>query len=501
MGQTKTLLHDRYSIVHIERTSNFSKVFFALDTYQSPSRNCLIQVFESTVRNAKVAAWIKQEFYQEAKRLKKISLIERHLPEIYTYSSQSQTYHLVRELIEGKILHKKVLAEGVMSPPEVREILIRLLSVLQRLHQSGIIHHNIKPKNIILRTEDRLPMLINFGSIKQIVTTYGFHGDKQLFSLNNSYGYMPPEQALDRSVAASDLYSLGLTAVFLLTAKHPLDLTVDSDSGVKLPTSIMQQDPSLAKILATAINPNLSDRYSSAAQMLDDLQSRKSHFPKVNSPTKIKPASSESQKNWWKVAIYLISLIYAASAGMIAWYDGHLSQNKAVRPLLEPKVAAPINSQETPINPVANRPSMLNNQSNSLVEIPIVATGTSKAELRKVMGEPNAIQQGYWSNSSAWIYKNRANNFIDLGYLFDQNTEKLRQTEVAISPAIDLRTIEDILTSLLQGEMTPSIHRKLETIYYRGDQAYSFKLNNLEGTIKREPDNDIYLGVWEADFH
>ncbi|MEM7592082.1 MAG: protein kinase [Cyanobacteria bacterium P01_A01_bin.83] len=500
MGQTKTLLHDRYSIVHIERTSNFSKVFFALDTYQSPPRNCLIQVFESTVRNAKVATWIKQEFYQEAKRLKKISLVERHLPEIYTYSSQSQTYYLVRELIEGKILHNKILTEGSMSPPEVREILIKLLSVLQRLHHSGIIHHNIKPKNIILRTEDRLPMLINFGSIKQIVTTYGFHGDKQLFPLNNSYGYVPPEQALNRSVAASDLYSLGLTAVFLLTAKHPLDLTVDSDSRIKLPASIMQQDSSLAKILTTAISPNLSDRYSSAAQMLDDLQSRKFQLPKVDLPTKIEPAKDRKQ-NWWKIAIYLLSLIYAASAGIIAWYDSHLSQNKVVRPLLEPKVAAPINPQPTPINPVANRPSMLNNQSNSLVEIPIMATGTSKAELREVMGEPNAILKGYWSNSSAWIYKNRANNFIDLGYLFDQNTERLRQTEIAISPAVELETIEDILTSLLQGEMTPSINRKLETIYYQGGTAYSFKLNNLEGTIKREADNDIYLGVWEADFH
>lgn len=507
MGQTKTLLHDRYSIMHIEYTSNFSKVFFALDTYQNPPRNCVIQIFESTVRNPKVAAWIEQEFQKEVKLLKELSLVERHLPEIYTYFSHSQSYYIVRELIEGRILSKKVLTEGSLSPPEVREILIKLLSVLKHLHQEGIIHHNIKPKNIILRTEDRLPMLINFSSIKQIVTTYGFHGDKQLFFLNNSYGYMPPEQALDRSVSASDLYSLGLTAIFLLSAKHPLDLTVDYDSGkIKLPRSIILQDFSLAKILATAISPNLSDHYSSAAAMLDDLQRRKSHFighrlsPKQADSITTPQQAYSDKKNWGEIAIYIISIVYAISAGIIAWYDWNLLQNNPVRLLPVPKVALPTTPVETSPT-VAEGSSILNSQSNGLVEIPILATGTSKAELRKVLGEPNAIQKGYWQNSSAWIYKNRVNNSIDLGYLFDLDTARLRQTEVAIAPAVGLGTIEDILTSLLQGKMTPSISQKLQAIYYKREKEYSFKLNNLKGTIKREPDNHIYLGVWEADFH
>ena len=101
MPETETLIYNRYSILHIERSSNFSKVFFALDTYQNPPRSCVIKVFEPIVQKLKIARWIEREFQQEAKRLKQLSLNNSHLPEIYTYSCDFQVYYLVRELIEG----------------------------------------------------------------------------------------------------------------------------------------------------------------------------------------------------------------------------------------------------------------------------------------------------------------------------------------------------------------------------------------------------------------
>ncbi len=578
MREAQTLLDNRYSILHIERTSNFSKVFFALDTYQNPPRNCVIKILQPVVQKPQVAQWIQEEFQKEANRLKQLSLCNPYLPQIYTYSKDPLGYYLVRELIEGITLKEKLETKGKLSAIEVRQILVKLLKVLNYLHKRKVIHQNIKPKNIILRDKDHLPMPINFGSIRQIVTTFDFCGDRQIFSSNNVYGYIPSEQALGQPVPASDLYSLGLTAVYLLTAKNPLDLQIDLNHGnFKMPLEISHTDPELAAILARAISLNSSDRYSSAQEMLDALLQTKSQpsldkdkpensdlnldtpsskpestfvstFKAVaakraskynqRSQQRTDPASpdgdavspilrtgqlrskpyslqgtSESFRgsrgfysgviydfNWWKIIVYILSSLYVLGAGIIALYDWNSSQNTFIPQLPEPSTPFP-STLPYPTEAVSKKPSMLNSQSQDLVEVPIFATGTQKKQLRKVLGEPNAIQKGYWQNSSAWIYKGRSNGLIDMGYLFDLDTNKLRQTEMAIAPSVGLGTTTEILGSLLQGNITPSINQELEKIYQRQANKYSFSLGDLSGSIERDKDDNIYLGVWESNFH
>ena len=509
MAETQTLLYNRYSVVHIEKTSNFSKVFYALDTYQNPPRSCLIKVFEPIVQKSEIARWIGEEFQKEAKRLKQLSLNNQHLPQIYTYSNEFQVYYIVRELIEGETLREKVQSQGQLSPREVREILIKLLSVLDYLHEHRVIHQNIKPKNIILRDDDRLPMLINFGSIKQIVATYGFYGDKQIFSANNLYGYAPAEQALGKSLPASDLYSLGLTAVYLLTAKNPVDLTVSSSNNFQIPETIASLDPDLAAIITRAVSPNVSDRYSTAREMSNALQknfdsdnhqqqySSSAFITQSHSPRK--DSQREPSLSLWKTVVYALSALYIISIGVVVLYDWKLSQNTPVQlPVTASPPAATVPALSE--KPIDRQPSILADRLES-IEIPILPIGTEKERLKEVLGQPNAIQKGYWANSTAWIYQDRANGSIDLGYLFDLDTNKLRQTEVAIAPSIGVATINDILDSLLRGDITPSISQELQKIYRREADEYSFRLGDLEGSIQRDADDLIYLGVWEADFH
>ena len=506
MSGTRTLLYNRYCVVHVEKTSNFSKVFYALDTYQNPPRSCLIKVFEPIVQKPEIAKWIAQEFQKEAKRLKQLSIGDRHLPQIYTYSNEFQVYYIVRELIEGKALEE---IQSGFSTKEVRKILIELLSALDYLHQQKVIHQNIKPKNIILRDEDKLPMLINFGSIKQIVATYGFYGDKQIFSTNNLYGYAPPEQAIGKSFPASDLYSLGLTAVYLLTAKNPIDLPINSHSGnFKIPETIADLDPGLAAILTRAISPNIVDRYSSAKEMSDALLAtpssgiRLQQYSTASTQPKLdrnRESSRDRDSNLWKTIVYALSILYVISMGFIALYDWQSSKNTAIQPPSTSPSTPTIPATPAESEPVKTRRSILNNSQS--IAIPILPTGTPKQRLKEVLGQPNAIERGYWANSTAWIYQDRADGSIDLGYLFDLDTDKLRQTEVAIAPSIGLKTINDILDSLLLGEITPSISEGLEKVYRREANEYSFRLGDLEGSIERDADDLIYLGIWEADFH
>ena len=195
-----------------------------------------------------------------------------------------------------------------------------------------------------------------------------------------------------------------------------------------------------------------------------------------------------------------MSSVYIIGTAIIVWYDWNLNRNAFVPEFPEPSTSTTLTPLTTP-KTTAKKQSILNSKSNNLIEVPIFPTGTSKEQLRKVLGEPNAIQKGYWANSSAWIYKNRANNSIDMGYLFDIDTNRLRQTEVAIAPSVGLGTINDILNSLLEGNIDPSISQALKKVYQRQENEYLFKLENLSVSIEREDDDHIYLGVWEADFH
>ena len=508
MPEAQTLIYNRYSVLHIERSSNFSKVFFALDTYQNPPRSCAIKVFEPIVQKPQIAEWIGREFQKEAKRLKQLSLNNQHLPQIYTYSNDFQVYYLVSELIEGVTLKEKVQTRK-FSPPEVREILVKLLSVLDYIHDRGVIHQNIQPKNIILRNGDNVPMLINFGSIKQIVATYGFYGDRQIFSATNHHGYAPSEQTLGKAVPASDLYSLGLTAVYLLTAQNPVDLAVEPNfSNFQLPSEIIASEPTLAAVITRAIGSNLAQRYNCASEMLDalldkDLE-RENFKPLADQLDTVSfrpPEISRAGKNnfnWWQIIISGLGILCVVAAGILVWQDWNLNQNPPVLYLPEPSTSPPIAVEPSPS--IEAKPSMLNAGKDS-IEIPIFVTGTSKQELRKALGEPNAIQKGYWANSTAWIYKERANGSIDLGYLFDLDTDELRQTEVAIAPSVGLGTIEDILDSLLQGNLVSPVDLELQKIYNRQGDEYTFRLENLAGSIQRDRDDNIYLGVWQADFH
>ena len=514
MSETGTLLQNRYLIVHIERVSSFSKTFFALDTYQDPPRSCLVKIFEPIVQEIEIANRIEQEFQQETKYLKQLSLSNRHIPEIYTYSSELQAYYVVRELVQGEPLSKKVEQRGTLSGQEVRKIALDLLLVLSYIHEKGVVHQNIKPKNIILRNEDRMPMLINFGSIKQIVNTYGFYGDKRIFSSNNVHGYAPPEQALGKSVPSSDIYSLGLTALYLLTAKHPIDLATTSDSSeIEIPSQIYKQDPHLAAVIARSINSKIGDRYSDAKAMQEDLSSVKAKFARQPSANKSQPMvknktdlnRDKQQKhtaglNWWQLALLTLSGLYILCAALFALYDWNLSRSlvRSIPKSIPESEALPEAPPETPSDAP---PLMLNSPAQDRIEIPIFATGTNKEELRQTLGKPNAIQKGYWGNSSAWIYKKQKSDSIDLGYLFDLETDRLRQTEVAIAPSVGLTTIEDILNNLLEGNIDPEIERELQKIYNRQANQYTFKLGDLEGSIERESDDHIYLGVWEEDFH
>ena len=101
-------------------------------------------------------------------------------------------------------------------------MLIDLLSVLQFVHSHNVIHRDIKPENIISREVDKKLVLVDFGASKIMPKT---QRRTVTGTIIGSAEYCAPEQSMGKAKLASDLYSLGVVCLHLLTQMSPFDLS------------------------------------------------------------------------------------------------------------------------------------------------------------------------------------------------------------------------------------------------------------------------------------
>jgi serine/threonine protein kinase len=134
-------------------------------------------------------------------------------------------FALVQTYIEAPSLESIIKSGRKFSESEVIELADRLLSILTYLHEQipPVIHRDIKPSNILLTNRSGNSIgdvyLVDFGSVQTAASK-----EEGTITIVGTYGYMPPEQFRGQTTAASDLYSLGMTLVYLLTGNHPTEL-------------------------------------------------------------------------------------------------------------------------------------------------------------------------------------------------------------------------------------------------------------------------------------
>ncbi|MEN9217278.1 MAG: serine/threonine-protein kinase [Gloeomargarita sp. HHBFW_bins_162] len=262
------LLNNRYQMTAPLGKGGFGVTFMAEDTFLPSRRPCVIKQLRSGTQNPEVYEEIKRRFEREAAILEDLSNGTNYIPKLYAYFAEDNKFYLVQELIEGINLEQKVKREGALSPAEVTRILIDTLGILEYIHKKGIIHRDIKPPNIMLRKSDNKPVLIDFGAVKEVLG----HGTSTASMVIGSLGYMPMEQAMGRPIFSSDLYSLAMTALYLLSGKEPQDFNSDPQSGKIVWRAEFPDLPkSLADTLDKALEPYPKDRFSSAEAMLRSL--------------------------------------------------------------------------------------------------------------------------------------------------------------------------------------------------------------------------------------
>jgi serine/threonine protein kinase, bacterial len=287
-GMISTLLSDRYHIISVLRTGGFCETFLAEDTQMPSRRHCVIKQLKPFTDNYEVYQLVTRRFQREAAILEELGGASNQIPTLYAYFEASGQFYLVQECISGQTLHQEVKQNGCFSESEVVTILISLLKVLDFVHSKGIIHRDVKPDNIILRSSNREPILIDFGAVRETMVTV-MHPEGMVSNsiIIGTPGFMSSEQASGRPVFASDLYSLALTAIFLLTGKLPEELMTNShaEENICLGDAI---SPNLMEVLKKATQFDVRERYCNAKEMLDALQEiTNSTVPQVPMSTKL----------------------------------------------------------------------------------------------------------------------------------------------------------------------------------------------------------------------
>lgn len=272
--QTETVaLKQRYEIVREIGRGGSGRTFLGIDRCVTPGRQCAIKKLQPLLAEPQQWQQIRERFHLEAAALAQLSRDCRQIPHFYDHFSEAGNFYLVQEWIEGSTLAHKVCQDGPLTPEAVTQLLCDLLPVLASIHRNRVIHRDIKPDNIILRTSDGLPVLIDFGAVKEVMGLVD--NDSEATAKTVVVGtpsYMAPEQAVGRPVYASDLYGLALTAIHLLTGHSPQALPEDPHTGELL---WRQSLPNLRGPLATALDKALCfhprDRFASAEEMLSVL--------------------------------------------------------------------------------------------------------------------------------------------------------------------------------------------------------------------------------------
>ncbi len=282
------LLQGRYEIIQTLSAGGFGETFVALDRQLPSQRKVVIKKFKPQHQyDARTYEIVRERFEREAAVLESLSDVCRHVPKLYAFFSEAGDYYLVQEFIEGQTLNEFVRAQGRLDEATTRQLLTSLLEALHEIHAQGIIHRDIKPDNILLRAGNGQPVLIDFGAVKEIVTTVlDAYGTPQRASLIiGTPGYTPAEQSVGRPVYASDLYSLAMTMIFALTGRQPHELNDLASGELRWHQHTGKLSQPLTALLDQAIRYDYRERFKNAQEMSEALNIA----PPPPQPAPVKP--------------------------------------------------------------------------------------------------------------------------------------------------------------------------------------------------------------------
>ena len=271
---TNLLLHDRYRVLQALGQGGFGATFIAKDESLPGAPYCVIKQLRPVTTSFHVLQMARDLFQREAKTLGKIGN-HPQIPRLLDYFEVSQEFYLVQEYVNGSTLQQEVKRSGAFNEAGIKQFLSEILPLMQYVHSQQVIHRDLKPANIIRRSQDKKLVLIDFGAVKDQVSPVLSTASEQTaltaYAIGTP-GYAPPEQMAMRPVYASDIYALGVTCLYLLTAKSPKDMAYDPATGELVWRNLVHISDHLAEVLKKMLDMSVRHRYQNTTEVLRALE-------------------------------------------------------------------------------------------------------------------------------------------------------------------------------------------------------------------------------------
>jgi serine/threonine protein kinase len=325
-GIDLVVLENRYRPLRSIGRGGFGKTYLAEDVKKF-GEQCVIKQFAPYSGNDGDTEKIR--FRDEAKQLQRLGE-HPQIPALLAFFSERGYLYFVQQYVAGENLAEEIERHGVFNEARVRDFLEDLLGILQVVHEQGVIHRDIKPYNIMRRRADDKLVLIDFGISKQL------EANPATGTSIGSLGFSPLEQVWGgKAYPASDLYSLGVTAFYLMCgiSPHKILVTLLEESSpeqahnwvknwrnyVKQPVS-----DSLGAVMDKLLNIDHKQRYQSATDVLKDLQQnrrfesvagKQQHHPATKHQPDLAPSQPIEDRSHWRN----VKLIMGTSLGLIGF--------------------------------------------------------------------------------------------------------------------------------------------------------------------------------------
>jgi serine/threonine protein kinase len=195
-------------------------------------------------------------FEKEAKILE--SLDCDGIVKLKDYFFEDHRGYIGLEHIDGQNLRQIVAADGPLSEEKTRQLAEQMCQILAYLHERSIIHRDFTPDNLILTGDNKLKLIdFNVAQSQQVGTTGTIAG---------KHAYLPPEQFRGNATSQSDIYAMGATLHFLVTASDPEAISQSSPIEAGAETS-----EAFDQVVRACTTLDLSKRIKSAADMMEHL--------------------------------------------------------------------------------------------------------------------------------------------------------------------------------------------------------------------------------------
>ncbi|MGF1566562.1 MAG: protein kinase [Nodosilinea sp.] len=266
--QGQGLFRDRYRVLKPLGQGGFGVTYLAQNALLPGHPYCVVKQLCPKAKNELSLERAKVRFRREARTLASLGS-HSQVPQLLDYFTTNGEFYLVQDYIQGETLAQEIRRQGRHTEAQVKHFLREIIPVVKFIHRNRIIHRDIKPPNIIRSEPDRRLVLIDFGAVREFLADMddGVTFQAPITQFVGTPGFAPPEQLALRPCYGSDIYALGMTCLFLLTGRTPIEFEQNPRTGQIHWHHTVTLSPHFNNVLEKMLMPDPNHRYGSIDEL------------------------------------------------------------------------------------------------------------------------------------------------------------------------------------------------------------------------------------------